>query len=169
VNWLGERVRAMINDDDVVLDLGCGIGGATGRLGAVHVGVDVFRPYLDSVKREIVVIEGLLPQCMSRFLDDSFDVVLMLDVLEHMQRSQAMFMLEDSKRVARRSVIAFTPEGFMEQDEEVGGLAPWGFNANEHQRHLCGLYREDFTGWEIQSGKPYRGCETMLCVWAQPT
>ena len=143
MNWLGDLIAPRLRPTDEVLDLGCGIMQPTGgRLTTVraHVGVDAFRPYLDRIGPPFIhapvqdVAAGLPPR--------SFDVVLLLDVVEHLDKPEALAVLAGAERIARREVIAFTPDGFVPQD----GWAAWGMGHNDAQAHRCGLTLEELAG-----------------------
>lgn len=141
-NWLGNLVAAWVRPDDEVLDLGCGVMPATGgRLACKrHVGVDSFEQYLEVVGPPTVL--GRLPHVTQVFADGSFDVVLMLDVIEHLGLNHAHALLNEAERIARREVIIFTPDGFVPQS----GYAAWGMGDNPDQAHRCGFTFDELTG-----------------------
>lgn len=135
MNWLGELVAARVRPHDDVLDFGCGIMPATGGRLAVkrHVGVDSFQPYLDVIGPPAILAR--LPEATKLFDDNSFDMVLLLDVVEHLSKADAIATIIDSERIARREVIVFTPQGFVPQ----AGWGAWDMPHNEDQAHLCGF------------------------------
>lgn len=131
MNWLGAIVGRLCLPSDEILDLGCGIMQATGRLSVKrHVGVDAFAPYLDYIGPPSVL--GKLPEVTKQFADRSFDVVLMLDVVEHLEKDNALDLLREAERIARRLVIVFTPDGPCPQDH----WDAWGLGDNILQAHL---------------------------------
>ena len=67
------------------------------------------------------------------FKNQEFDVVLLLDVIEHMTADSALALLDNAKKWARRKVIVSTPNGFVTQIAVDG---------NELQRHLSGWNTE---------------------------
>ena len=135
MNWLGEIVAGRVRPSDEVLDLGCGIMPATGgRLHCKrHVGVDGFKPYLDLIGPPCVC--GRLPEVLERFESRSFDVVLLLDVVEHLDKPDALAAIAAAETIARREVIVFTPDGFVPQ----AGFSAWGLGLNQDQAHRCGF------------------------------
>jgi hypothetical protein len=141
-NWLGDLVAARVRPGDEVLDLGCGIMPATGgRLPCKrHVGVDGFQPYLDLIGPPCV--PGRLPGVAERFGPRTFDVVLLLDVVEHMEKADALASIRAAESIARREVVVFTPDGFVPQ----AGYAAWGMERNEAQAHRCGFTFDELTG-----------------------
>ncbi len=139
MNWLGKIVAARIRETDYILDLGCGIMPATGPLTEHHVGVDCYQPYLDRVGEPCVL--ATLPDGAGQFGDRHYDVVLMLDVIEHLDKPAAMRLIAHAERIASREVILFTPDGFCPQD----GFNSWGLGVNPAQAHRCGFTYEELT------------------------
>ena len=175
MNWLGELVCDLVDPEESILDLGCGIlypfapegethGGR--RIGPRHFCVDPFRPYLDRIKGSGPVMQAVLPQVLKLFVDRSWDVVLLLDVVEHMKKEEALSVLAGARTIARRLVIIFTTDGF----REGGKLDQWGFSPNNYQTHRCGLKEEDLThlGYEVSRPRPRPRRETLLGVWTRP-
>lgn len=140
-NWLGDLVADHVLPTDDVLDLGCGIMPATGGRLAVrrHVGVDSFQPYLDRIGPPSVLAN--LPDGLDGFADGSFNVVLLLDVVEHLEKPAALRLIGEAERIARHTVIVFTPDGFVPQD----GWGAWGMAENPAQQHRCGFTFDELT------------------------
>lgn len=98
------------------LDLGCGRGKWGYLLKTSHkppshvVGGDLDVECIRYVKShrvydDLVMFDGRhLP-----FRDESFDVVLASEVLEHMKKSDGYCLLSEAERVARQKVVASTP------------------------------------------------------------
>lgn len=61
--------------------------------------------------------------------ENSFDAVLAIDVLEHLDKGQGYELLRNMENIARKIVIIFTPNGFVSQ-----GL----YDENDMQQHLSG-------------------------------
>ena len=142
MNWLGQLVASRVRPDDEVLDLGCGIMPATaGRLPCrSHVGVDCFQPYIDLIGPPAICAR--LPEAVEQFSAGSFDVVLLLDVIEHLDKHDARNVIVAAEYIARREVILFTPDGFVPQH----GWAAWGMADNPDQAHRCGFTFDELTG-----------------------
>lgn len=136
MNWLGRLVAELVLPEDRVLDLGCGILAPFGgkRLQCKeHLGIDVFKPYLDRIGPPTVL--GELPGALASFADRTFDVVLMLDVLEHLPKAEAVKTLQEAGRIAHRLQIVFTPDGYVPQS----AYEAWEMAHNPAQAHLCGF------------------------------
>jgi hypothetical protein len=141
VNWLGELIVPRIRRDDTVLDVGCGIMQPTGgRLNCrQHVGVDCFEEYIDRIGQPAIL--GSLPEAAEQVAAGSFDVVLLLDIIEHLKREEAEQLMASAERIARREVIVFTPDGFVPQE----GWGAWDMPHNPAQAHLCGFTFDELT------------------------
>ena len=140
-NWLGDRVINQVGNR-TVLDIGCGILNAFGGrpIGSQHMCVDAFPPYIERLQEQgRSVVLGKAPEVMEQFEDQSWDCVLLLDVLEHLTRQDAEQALSHAERIARDEVIVFTPNGFLEQH----GWEAWGLPHNELQAHRCGFRIEE--------------------------
>jgi len=158
MNWLTPVLQKEIKPDWTVLDLGCGLMVPTDGLRCkVLLGVDCYRPYLERLKDKHVVIQGDLKYCTANFLDRSFDAVLLLEVVEHLELRDARRLIEEAERIARRKVIIYTPseENWTPQDLDERGLDAWGF-PNPHQRHRCRVSRTELErrGYRVKKIPP---------------
>lgn len=143
MNWLGQICQDNITMDDTVLDLGCGIQQANDDIKAKSVlGVDIWEVYLNHIKDNIPTCKISMDET-SRFMDKSFDVVLCLDVVEHLDYDLALKVLDECKRIARKMAIIYTPNEFKDNDQLPSGA--WGLGENIHQKHLCLIQKYDLT------------------------
>jgi len=91
------------------------------------VGIDIFKLYLKEAKnkgrfRDLILGDvRYLP-----FKDKSFDTVICMEVLEHLEKADGYKLLDELERVARRQVLLTTPVGKHE-------LHP--FDENPYQEH----------------------------------
>lgn len=93
-----------------VLDLGCGDGALLDHLqrerGCSGYGVELDdRNVLACVRRGVQVLQLNLDQGLALFEDQSFDVVLQIDTLQHLRNAETM--LRETARVGRQGVVAF--------------------------------------------------------------
>lgn len=118
-------------DAKTILDVGCGKGGPMafirGRRQVYAVGMDIFEPYLRECQRR--KSHDALVRCDVRqapFRPKSFDVVLCMEVLEHLTEEEGLAMLHSLEGLSRRQVIITTPAGHHEQH---------GYDSNPWQEH----------------------------------
>lgn len=128
-------------EGESILDVGCGRGQPMkimqlNKHGFYVVGVDIFRPYLIEAKRNKTHNEYVL--CDVRklpFKQKSFDTVLCMEVIKHLEKEEAMKLIEEMEKIARKKVIITTPVGFW---------VDYGRDENPYQIHQSGFYPEDF-------------------------
>jgi methionine biosynthesis protein MetW len=93
-----------------VLDLGCGDGALLDHLqrerGCTGYGIEIaVDNVLACVKRGVNVIQLNLDQGLAIFDDDTFDVVLQIDTLQHLRNAEKM--LRETARVGKVGIVAF--------------------------------------------------------------
>ena len=93
-----------------VLDLGCGNGELLAHLrdrkGCSGYGIEIDDAgVLACVQRGIDVIQRNLEEGLSLFDDNSFDVVLQLDTLQHLRNAEKMLL--ETARVGRIGIVSF--------------------------------------------------------------
>lgn len=119
-----------------VLDVACGLSLKSQYITAdLRVGVDIYRPYLEKIQAD-VPYAAVLADCMDigkLFLPRSFDLVLLLDIVEHLEKPQSLRLMEMAEQIARVAVIVETPKGYVPQNIDI-----WGHGGHEFQTHRCG-------------------------------
>lgn len=123
--------RRLDKDAASVLDVGCGRGEPmrflASRLRLFSTGVDIFVPYLRECQMGRVHDQWVLADVRRLpFRPKSYDVVLCMEVLEHLTEEEGSGLIEALERMARRQVIFSTPVGEWEQHE---------FDGNAFQEH----------------------------------
>jgi methionine biosynthesis protein MetW len=93
-----------------VLDLGCGTGELLEHLirhkGCTGYGIELDDAnVLACARRGVNVIQLNLEEGLSIFADQSFDVVLQLETLQHLRNTEAM--LHETVRVGRTGIVSF--------------------------------------------------------------
>jgi methionine biosynthesis protein MetW len=93
-----------------VLDLGCGDGAMLDHLqrtrGCTGYGIEIDDAnVLACVQRGVNVIQLNLDEGLALFGDQSFDVVLQIDTLQHLRNAEVM--LRETVRVGRIGIVAF--------------------------------------------------------------
>lgn len=156
MNWLGRHLQSYISKDDTVLDVGCGIMQATtdvlngkksllGKrdiLQCKHLlGIDPHRDYLKVACKTFPVVQMKVNE-LDRFVDNSYDVVICLDVLEHIELDDALWAMHQMERIARKKVIIYTPSTFHQNEQNAKDA--WNMGANSLQLHRCFLSPDIF-------------------------
>jgi SAM-dependent methyltransferase len=140
VTWADQSFSILLSPSFVpldvksVLDVGCGRG-MLGCLLRIYreptrlIAVDVFRPYLDFVEK-LGVYDSVLQLDVSKsklpFEEKEFDIVLCLEVIEHLKKEDGLRLLSELERVSKR-VIVSTPGMFYNQPL---------YDGNVNQAHL---------------------------------
>ncbi|MBV8470013.1 MAG: methionine biosynthesis protein MetW [Burkholderiaceae bacterium] len=105
-----QTIAALVPVGSRVLDLGCGTGELLAYLKAQR-GCSGYGVELDDanllacVKRGVNAIQLNLEEGLSIFEDQSFDVVLQLETLQHLRNTEAM--LRETARVGRIGIVSF--------------------------------------------------------------
>jgi SAM-dependent methyltransferase len=128
INWIDDFLPILLrpsiipNNVKDVLDVGCGRGILapvlrTYREPRLIVGLDFYEPYLSFVAG-MRMYDSLIRLDLSSsslpFIDKSFDIVLCLEVIEHLEKQHGLRLLDELERVGRRVVIS-TPGMFFPQ------------------------------------------------------
>ncbi|MBU0504077.1 MAG: methyltransferase domain-containing protein [Candidatus Omnitrophota bacterium] len=115
-----------------VLDLGCGPSSPVEYCRNIEysLGVEAHLPYFEETSKKNIHTEYRNERIEDiDFPENSFDAVLMLEVLEHLPEEIAKAVLNKAEKWARKKVIVSSPNGFLRQ----GSL-----DNNYLQAHLSG-------------------------------
>jgi SAM-dependent methyltransferase len=123
-----------------VLDLGCGPSSPLQFCDHIEysIGVEGFEPYLERSKQLSIhnkYISGNLEDL--EFEDNSFDTVIMLEVIEHLDDASALMLLKKAEKWAKVKVIVSSPNGFVPQK---------AIDGNALQEHKSGWSYERMKG-----------------------
>jgi hypothetical protein len=122
--------------------LGCGIrpfAGLDFRNPSLH--VDAYAKYLERTSATKLTLKLDLSEDLANyFVDDSYDVVLLLDVIEHLKKEDALGLIDRSKRIARKKVIIWTPSGFLKQTGDA-----WSLEGDVWQEHKSAFSVHELT------------------------
>ncbi len=134
---LGYCLQEELKDCKTVLDLGCGPSSPLQHCPWIKysVGVEAFKPYLEESKRVGIHTEYLNKEIGDlSFEADSFDAVIMIDVLEHLPKKTAFEIIGKAQKWARKKIIINTPNGFVQQPE---------VDKNPYQKHRSGWTHQE--------------------------
>lgn len=158
MNHLGVLIQKQVSKHDTVLDVGCGIMQATMDTIKTQepnkdlkcksvLGIDAFAPYLEHIKNRpgiMVMLSSVTDDSFwKQFLPASFDVVLATDIIEHLEKEQAIELIKQCERVARKCVILYTPIKFYSNEDNTHGVKEYGIDLpNPLQQHKCLITEE---------------------------
>ena len=122
-----------LSQNDCILDLGCGADSPV-KFSKVKysVGVEGFQPSLEQSKSKLIHDDYLNGDLrFLNFKERSFDVVILIEVLEHLSEKDGNLLLQKAEVWARRKVIMSTPNGYLPQSDIDGNvyfkhLSGWG-------------------------------------------
>lgn len=96
-------------------------------------GIEAYEPYLTDLQRKLYddIVIGDAADVLPRMDTNRYDLVLMIDVLEHFDRATAMRVIHEARRVGSH-VLAVSPAGSRPQGPSYG---------NEYERHRLSVTR----------------------------
>lgn len=164
-------VHEATKNGESLLSLCCGIGLELNNLVTQNVtAVDAAQQYLDEVKSRCPQAKPVLSDALEYTKnqpDNSVDVISIIDGIEHMDKKTGIKLIKEMKRVAKKQILLFTPQG----PGEDGYLKnephnAWGIGGADHfQTHKSGWTRVELEnlGFDTlatssdtsQHGEPY--------------
>lgn len=123
-----EYLSNEIKKSDTVLDIGCGI--KTYSIYGITTTVDAWEKlqpdYLIDLEK------NKLP-----FVENSFDYILIIDFIEHIDKNIGLLLLEDCKKIVRKKIIIFTPLIFDDNSINVNNKDLWCYgNTYDYHKSL---------------------------------
>ncbi len=121
-----------LKDCKTVLDLGCGPSSPLQYCKNIKysIGVEVFKPYLEKSKKKKIHTEYIEKKIEDvDFPENSFDAVILIEVLEHLPEAAGFELLKKAEKWAKKKIVVSSPNGFIPQKQ---------IDNNPLQRHLSG-------------------------------
>lgn len=133
-------LEVYLSDCNSVLDVGCGFNSAIGRVRKTFYseGMDIYKPSIDISKKNKTHDNyklGNIKTLEKYYKQKSFDAVIALDVIEHLEKEDGIGLMEKMEKIARKKVIILTPNGFYHQGHIDGNI---------YQKHRSGWYTNDY-------------------------
>lgn len=124
-----------------VLDVGCGLSLKSKFIPSqIRVGVDIYDEYFKHIESDVpyVTLKYDIRKLRDIFGPKSFDLVIALDVIEHLEKEEASDMIRQCEEIARLGVVLETPKGYVPQNLDIQG-----HGGHEWQTHRCGWEPEE--------------------------
>lgn len=140
INYI-KFIEDNISETDRVLDIGCGDKAITRNLKKENV---VSLDAWEKVNPDICIDlnKEKLP-----FEENSFDVILMIDFIEHIEKKRGIDLIEECKKITRKKIIVYTPLFWTDNAKNVNNPDLWCFG-NEFDYHKSLWEDTDFRGWQ---------------------
>lgn len=152
-----------------LLDIGCGIQPQQILKPLIHICCEPFKQYVEKLQeitgrihdRDYIILNASWADAVEMFPEKSVDTVILLDVIEHLEKEEALKLLHRTEKIARRQIAIFTPLGFMPQ-VHADGKDAWGLDGGAFQEHKSGWQPDDFDNtWEIIAAKQFHTIDSL--------
>lgn len=150
-DWEKNTIVKIFSDHDMwpfkegkiasILDVACGLSLKSKFIPAqIRVGVDIYEKYFDHIETNMpyVVVKYDVRKLRDIFVPKSFDLVIALDIIEHLEKEESLSMIRQCEEIARRAVVLETPGGYIPQNIDI-----LGHGGHEFQTHRCGWEPEE--------------------------
>lgn len=156
-------IEGEVKDCKTLLDVGCGANSPVQTFNRnIHcTGVDAFAPSIERSKKKGIhnaYVQADVLQIDTLFGPKCFDIVVALDLVEHLEKQDGLKLLDKMERIAAKKVVIYTPNGFLPQGNRESN--PW-------QVHLSGWTPEEFRsrGYTVYG---VNGIKSMRGEFAKP-
>ena len=111
MNWLGQLIQEEVSKEDMVISFGCGIlQEIEGIKCKSFKGIDIYEPYINQLKQK-----GYDVDCKDitkvEYPENSFDIVLALDILEHLKYEELDEILNNVSISGNKFLFSIPFEG----------------------------------------------------------
>lgn len=140
-----------------ILEIGCGPDSALQYLAGTREieGLDVHEPWLLKAKERGILTNYHLANALeidTLFQPGQFDAIVALDLIEHLEKPDGYRLIEKMSAIASDRIIIFTPNGFLEQQDDSN---PW----NNHRSgwSVSDFVEQGFSVVGVNGWKKLRG------------
>src|SRR5260370_11404196 len=160
---LRAALRQAVAPVDVLLDVGPGIMPQPLFAPRIHICCEPFAPYLSRLQEKtkpaqyrFIYLRMDWQQVVDSLPPGSVDSVILIDVIEHLDKELAQSLLERTLRLARKQVLVSTPLRFCPQHYKPDECDAWGMQGGACQEHRSGWELSDFDErWILLGRKVY--------------
>lgn len=158
INSINDYIVSNVKKTHSVLDVGCGDKRFSKNLDCSKVTtLDAW----EKVKPDFIID---LEKRDFPFEENSFDVVLMIDFIEHIEKSRGFALLEQAKNITKEFIIIFTPLFWSDNQHNVSNPNLWCYG-NKYDLHKSLWSENDFIGWERPLGCNERLNKYFIGLW----
>jgi len=136
-----EWIKSNIVSNDVVVDIGCGDKGISQQINCKKlITVDAWEKANPDILVDLENSE--LP-----LQDNSVDVILLIDFIEHLTKERGTVLLKQLKNIVRKKILLLTPLWWSDNSENVNKKDTW-YYGNTYDYHKSLWTLDDFIDWE---------------------
>ena len=139
-----------------VVSLGCGIGITESNFKCASIdGVDIFDYRLNHFLKNWDAVKGNFTIGDIRKIDEivkekSYDVVLCLDIIEHLEKEEGEKLIKDAESIARKAIVFYTPIKWDTNEKAVKDNKLWSYGNNYNLHKSLWTVREFMNkGYEV--------------------
>ena len=158
INTVYDYILEIVRPHHTVLDVGCGDKRFSKDLKCSKV---VTLDAWEKVNPDVLID---LEKKDIPFPENSFDVVLMIDFVEHLDKERGKTIVQQAQNIAKECVIAFTPLFWSRNTENVNNPNLWCYG-NVYDLHKSLWSVDDFEGWDQPLVKAERLNKYFIGMW----
>ena len=153
-----------IRPGKVSLEIGAGIHNNEYAPAPFQILSDPYHEYISVLEEKFhnsknatyVTVQNTGQELLSHLPEKCVDTTLMIDVIEHIEKTIGKQLLEDCERVTRKQIVIFTPLGYLPQEHGTE-IDAWGHHGAKWQKHVSGWLPEDFDeSWSVLVCEKFR-------------
>lgn len=166
-----------IKESDVLLDIGTGIQPRDFVKTNIYLCCEPFGEYVEKLREStkghsssaFVLLRTDWKGVLNVLPDRSVDTILLIDVIEHLEKKDGELLLAETLKKAKKQVVIFTPLGFVQQHVRPDGTDAWGLNGADWQEHRSGWLPDEFdASWKILACKEYHFHDNLGNAFPKP-